>query len=732
MEDEDDDLINITDLPTSDINDDGLTNENGSSDDSDFAKWESEDELGDDVNLPNEEEAYLTRMVVESDDSDSDLSSLDSIDDSNSSVALEDEDEDETAFLRSYYFEHYTSLEESDIDGDDDDNSDIIDEGVENVNNSGSNSDREEKILQMHLEQMSAVHNAITANNNRSEMVFLGHLDDDHASEVEPGEDKNNGLEDQSTDMWTGSDSDDSLLLETTIGWSSVAGSSDDDGDSTSISGSDIDDDEEVNNWFDSYDMMFDMDEIEIDSASLALGIAMSMENQAISDKQAISGYHHHSDSGLPTTTAEDGDNNMQSTTVITATTNAQGIEEDPIDGRVTVSTSRSNRYHHSRQYRSLDRHYSEALQNATTASFMCDSNTNVTSSSFLLLSPLSNQDWQFPTTTPINTTAATKPNYEPRPLLDTEARPQDAKDSSIVSGIDIQGSLIATNTDDCFETYPATPLKLQYRPCQLLPNSSIYKPLSSLTTSVANNDFSSVASASDITVPASGINLAASSISNIGENRPASAPPGKTSICNNILSANSPTPTSSTASVMHGRSLMFTDDDLKRELSNSLTKVSSTLGLNSNNGPTAAADDDDINGQTDGHLTTPIHSPFLLKRKLDTIPYTTPSTPSAIEDMLSPKKSRVLCTGVGKNIEIESDSDALKISLDDILDSDAFACPSPPPQTPIESTDENDNEDNDSENAFDPLLPPSVNKNRRKSASQDVQFTSSLGQDSY
>ncbi|KAJ1678338.1 hypothetical protein EV182_004256, partial [Spiromyces aspiralis] len=247
------------------------TNITASSSDSEVDKWESSDELGDDIDLPDQEEQYLVEL--QSDDEATAASIW-------RSDEVEEEDDDEHAFLRSYYFDHYTTTDTDSIDSGDEDNN-VIEGGGDMSNRSAevaaseSDSDREEQLLQMHLDQMSAVHDAIAGKQgSATDLMLLGHI----ASQDIDGEDGNSGQDNRHelelSEGWSDSDSDDSLQLEATLEWS-VSGS---DADSELNCDEDSDDEDDIENlWFGGHSLLLDLDESDIDSASLALGIAMSM-----------------------------------------------------------------------------------------------------------------------------------------------------------------------------------------------------------------------------------------------------------------------------------------------------------------------------------------------------------------------------------------------------------------------------------------------------------------------
>ncbi|KAJ1942996.1 hypothetical protein FBU59_003037, partial [Linderina macrospora] len=355
ISEEDDEIINITDV-TSDAS-------GGFPSETEFDRpdttgemfaqrheWSDSNMLGDDSNLEQEEERYLAQI------SDSDFSSS----------SLSDLDDARLAALDSEMFS-----------GDEGDTESDYSESDEELNfrqpqndreralqaQTGSDDEREEAMLEMHLDQLHAVRSVI---GGYSSPVL------EHAGESDTSEGEVDREITFTYDPSRAADSDSDARLSDDLmeGWGPDARmrwelDSDGSSDSSSLSESKIDklrlkDEDEESDVFssDSYDAYDDyyardsyMDdtplypgELDIDSASLALGVAMSMEQQGYSkeDAEAAAAVAAVTAAAYPDASAN-GDSaddilDKRTTTTIIASMNANG-EADPIDGIVSIKS---------------------------------------------------------------------------------------------------------------------------------------------------------------------------------------------------------------------------------------------------------------------------------------------------------------------------------------------------------------------------------------------------------
>ncbi|KAJ1916315.1 hypothetical protein H4219_003843 [Mycoemilia scoparia] len=687
----------------------------------------------------------------------------------------DDEENDEDAFLRSYYFDHYTSSSSLSSESEDEDVGPIVKDGI-SVQGGDPDDDREEQLLQMHLDQMNVVHKAINKDSDNggnlttAEALFesFGYIDCSDLSGNENSRYNNNSSDDEAYQEMLaqslaesanagGSQSDvDSLVnVSTDFGWSDTE--IDDDGDNEGHMGVDsISDDSDSSSdssnydgyhmlgdsLSNSYNLLLDLDQDEIDSVSLALGIALSMENQKSGNNNS-NGNQSQNNGGedLPGSAVvaleqgdvignpddkDESDGNGVSTTVVTAGTNAQGVEEDPIDGHVTVVSTkpRSNRRKcgsnanlgatsSTQQERQDELLHSIAAVAAASAVPESMGSMAETSAILSLIPPSTSIPSAFTSVTTTATATTITPINNDGFSMDMDDLPVPASNSQPTS--------------------------------QLLPNSSIYKPLSSLTTTPVRDDRSLKAMEA-----AGGSNVVDLPDSNTHEITSAFASLAKM-LESNDHSNNSPAKPSDSniqCGLVAGNdiesqdllppSFSFFGNNSGNSSNNSSSNDKGTVGddqqgglttselesiLNSpgfcRNSAAAASTSRSPTGYSSYCPMTPIQSPFPLKRKLEySMPYTAPSTPvngtsSNYNDGSGSAENFITGNLVGsfsssadtgyvnsKNIHHRGAPaptmvrrlssphlDSTQISLDDILDSDAFACPSPPPQTPVGSS---------------------------------------------
>ncbi|KAJ2502784.1 hypothetical protein GGH96_000801 [Coemansia sp. RSA 1972] len=226
-----------------------------------------------------------------------------------------------------------------------------------------SGDDREDELLQMHLEQLRAVHNVMQ--DCSAPLLDYAGISDSELSEAEGDivftyHSHSNGSDDLSDDLMEG------WATDARKRWKDA----DSCGSDSSVSESKIDklrlkeeDDEQEKLYSsDSYDEFYtrsaflDMGsdgidmvgaddythELDLDSASLALGVALSMEQQGYSKEDAAAAaavaaaaYPNAGPSGGRLVEADD----KPAQTTITASMNANG-EADPIDGIVSIKSS--------------------------------------------------------------------------------------------------------------------------------------------------------------------------------------------------------------------------------------------------------------------------------------------------------------------------------------------------------------------------------------------------------
>ncbi|KAI8320457.1 hypothetical protein GQ54DRAFT_214537 [Martensiomyces pterosporus] len=372
------------------------------------AEWSDSNMLGDDENIEQEEEAYLAQMR-NADFSSSSLSDLDedrlagihrhlSGADIDSGTESDSESSDgegaRTRHSRSRR-RHSSSTDISDLDSDASLLSDIGSLSSLPSNGSASESDeeltfreartdeerallelresgdeREDAILELHLEQLRAVRNVIQGCSS----PLIGHSslsDSDSSSDVVDREisftynpREHDEKEDLSDDLMEGWGSDarmrwevesdstsDSSLNESKMNKLRLKDEDDNHSDLYSSDSADSYDEFYTRSAFldgasdgleESLEDALYPDGLDLDSASLALGVALSMEQQGYSKEDAVAAaavaaaaYPNSSSNGATAGML----NKQMSTTTITASMNAHG-EADPIDGIVSIKSS--------------------------------------------------------------------------------------------------------------------------------------------------------------------------------------------------------------------------------------------------------------------------------------------------------------------------------------------------------------------------------------------------------
>ncbi|KAJ2664110.1 hypothetical protein IW148_002168 [Coemansia sp. RSA 1199] len=227
----------------------------------------------------------------------------------------------------------------------------------------GSGDDREDELLQMHLEQLRAVHNVMQ--DCSAPLLDYADISDSELSEADGDivftyHSHSNGSDDLSDDLMEGWGTDarkrwkdaDSCGSDSSVSESKIdkLRLKEEDDEQEKLYSSDSYDEFYTRSAFldmgsDGIDMVGADDythELDLDSASLALGVALSMEQQGYSKEDAAAAaavaaaaYPNAGSSGGRL--AEEADKPAQTT--ITASMNANG-EADPIDGIVSIKSS--------------------------------------------------------------------------------------------------------------------------------------------------------------------------------------------------------------------------------------------------------------------------------------------------------------------------------------------------------------------------------------------------------
>ncbi|KAJ2212232.1 hypothetical protein EV179_004859 [Coemansia sp. RSA 487] len=379
----------------------------------------------------------------------------------------------------------------------------------------GQQDDHEDALLQMHLDQLHAVRNVIqecsspllehaamesdSGGSDEREITFTYH----------PGNAIGGGSDDDSTS---------SLSDDLVGGWASdarrrwyrAAGVSDSD---SSLSESKVDrlrlkddDEEEQSDLYssDSYqefyarraflgmdgDASSEDDEayasaMDLDSASLALGVALSMEQQGYSKEDAAVAAAAAAAAAYPTTGARGTDDRLAKhvpTTTITASTNAHG-EADPIDGIVSIkstapTTSASHRASGAHTPFTPSGWAAAAVVAAATAAGYIDPSSAQQNQH-------QHQHHASPYVLPRDLNEARAPAQELAATLGNPQMPVESASPDTAATLITQSTSGPTNA--LLEPSPAS----SFMPSQL-PNSSFYKPLASIRSPIRRASSSS------------------------------------------------------------------------------------------------------------------------------------------------------------------------------------------------------------------------------------------------